>query len=73
MELLWIINLLIGIISFAGGFAITNLYSQLRDMKAELANLHNTYAKKEDVNRDFTAIQASLQRIEDKLDKKVDR
>lgn len=73
MELIWLINLLIGALAFAGGFAIQNLYSQLRDIKKELAGLHKEYAKKEDVNRDFQAIQDILKRIEDKLDRKVDR
>lgn len=73
MELLYILNILIGVIGFGLSFAVVNLYTQLKDMKNELSTLHNIYAKKEDVNRDFTTIQASLQRIEDKLDRKQDR
>lgn len=73
MELLYILNVLIGVIGFGLSFAVVNLYTQLKDMKNELSTLHNIYAKKDDVNRDFTAIQASLQRIEDKLDRKQDR
>jgi len=70
---MWIVNLLLGVIGAGLSFAVANLYSQLKDMKTELANLHTIYAKKDDVNRDFNAIQASLQRIEDKLDRKQDR
>ena len=55
------------------GIAVGNLYSRLKDMGKEVADLHLVYAKKDDVRNDFEVIRAMLQRIEDKLDKKVDR
>lgn len=73
MTELWIIATLLGFISTGLAIAVTNLYSRLRDQDAELGRLHEIYAKKDDVNRDFNAIQATLLRIEEKLDRKVDR
>lgn len=73
MEAIWVINVLLGFIGVGLSLAVGNLYTQLRDIRAELALLHTVYAKKDDVNRDFQTIQDSLKRIEDKLDKKVDR
>lgn len=73
MNELWIINALLGFIMLGLSTAVGNLYSRLKDMQDELSHLHTTYAKKEDVNNDFGIIRASLQRIEEKLDRKVDR
>jgi hypothetical protein len=73
METIWVINTLLGFIGVGLSIAVGNLYTQLRDIRSELATLHTVYAKKDDVNRDFRTIQETLQRIEDKLDKKADR
>lgn len=50
-----------------------NLYKRLHDMENRLNNLHDTYAKRDDVNRDFMYIRESLKRIEEKLDHKADK
>jgi len=73
MTELWLINILLGILSAGLGFAVKNLYGRLHEMDSELSNLHHTYAKKEDVHRDFRFIRESLQRIEDQLLSKVDK
>lgn len=73
MTELWLINVLLGMLSTGLGIAIKNLYSRIHDMDKEMSDLHNVYAKKEDVNRDFKYIRESLARIEEKLDKKVDK
>lgn len=70
---LWLINGLIALLFAGGGMAIKNLYSRLQDMDHRLSNLHLIYAKREDVANAFEAIRLLCQRIEDKLDKKVDR
>lgn len=73
MTELWLINILLGALSAGCLMAIKNLYSRLTSMAKDLGELHLTYAKKEDVNRDFSRILDSLKRIEDKLDNKVDK
>ncbi len=52
---------------------MTNLYKRLDRMNMELASLHITYAKKEDVNRDFQYIREALVRIEENLKQKIDK
>lgn len=68
-----VLGILWGVLCTVVGMVAKNLYSRLHNMDERLNGLHETYAKKEDVNRDFTFIQESLKRIEDKLDKKVDK
>lgn len=70
---LWIINVLIGLLSFGMGFAIKHLYSRLHNMDQELKSLHTVYAKQVDVKEAVETIRRMVQRIEDKLDRKVDR
>ena len=73
MTELWIISTLLGFISIGLGIAVTNLYGRLQNQDAELGRLHEIYAKKEDVNRDFQYIRESLVRIEENLTKKIDK
>lgn len=70
---LTVLGVLWGVLSTIMGMVAQNLYKRLSNIEDRLNSLHVTYAKKEDVNRDFTIIQESLKRIEDKLDKKVDK
>lgn len=71
--ILTILGLLWGVVSTILGMVAKNLYSRLHHVDERLNGLHETYAKKEDVNRDFILIQETLKRIEDKIDKKVDK
>ena len=73
MELIYVINILFGVVGFGLSFAAANLHGQLKGIEHELANLHTVYAKKEDVNNEFKILRDMLQRIEDKLDRKQDR
>ena len=67
------VNVLMGVISVGLSMAVTNLYSQIKDFRQQIGDLHLIYAKKSDVQNDFQIIRESLQRIEDKLDRKADR
>lgn len=71
--ILTVLGVLWGILSTVVGMVVKNLYAKIGTMEDQINGLHQTYAKKEDVNRDFTFIQESLKRIEDKLDRKVDK
>lgn len=71
--ILTVLGLLWGVVSTILGMVAKNLYSRLHHVDERLNGLHETYAKKEDVNRDFILIQETLKRIEDKIDKKVDK
>jgi len=70
---LWLIGVLLAVLGFAGSFSLGLLFTRLNKMEDALNTLHLIYAKKEDVTRDFQQIQDTLQRIEDKLDRKQDR
>ena len=73
MNELWIINGLLTLLLAGTSYAIKNLYSRIHAMDEELSKLHLVYAKREDVSAAVEAIRRMVQRIEDKLDRKVDR
>lgn len=68
-----LISILLGFVSFGLAFGIKVNHSNIKSLEERINNLHITYAKREDVQRDFKMIMDSLQRIEDQLQKKVDR
>jgi Tfp pilus assembly protein PilO len=73
LEAIWIVNILLGVIGAGLSFAVTNLYTQLREIKHDSSELHNIYAKRDDVTSNFEIIRDTLKRIEEKLDRKQDR
>lgn len=68
-----VLGALWGVLGAVMAMVAQNLYKRLHDMENRLNNLHEIYAKREDVNRDFSYIRESLKRIEEKLDHKADK
>jgi hypothetical protein len=78
------VNIALGLIAFLGGWVVRNLQesmAQLRTADETLATkvqaievlVAGTYVKKSDMEHFTSAIFAKLDRIEDKLDGKVDK
>ena len=84
MESQDLINLALGAISFLGGWIVKNLQESmksLRESDEKLANkvqqievlVAGQYIKREDFDKTVSALFAKLDKIEAKLDAKVDR
>lgn len=67
------IRILIGLISFVFSLATVYNLNRIKTLEKIVSDLHLTYAKREDVQRDFDYIKAALVRIESKLDGKADK
>ena len=77
-------NIALGLIAFLGGWVVRNLQESLKSLRAsdhELAEkvqkievlVAGTYVKREDQDKLTTALFAKLDRIEEKVDQKVNR
>lgn len=79
-----IFNVAIAIIGALGGWLMRIMWQSLKDLQTrddKLADkvgaievlVAGQYVKRDDMNRDISAIFAKLDRIEDKIDSKVDK
>jgi len=72
-----IFNIAIGIICAGGGWWMRTVWDAVQDLKSEVGHLSvqlaQDYVAKEDFNRLADALFKKLDRIEDKLDAKVDK
>ena len=79
-----IINLALGAISFLGGWIVKNLQDSMKSLQERDEHLANKvqqievlvagqYIKREDFDRTVAALFTKLDRIEQKIDKKVDK
>ncbi|PIJ41605.1 hypothetical protein [Serratia sp. OPWLW2] len=73
-------NIAIGIIAFLGGLWVRTLQEDIKGVRGDLANVRQDYQRREDAQRDMTLvtgmmqdIKNSVQRIENKLDRKADK
>lgn len=77
MNLQEIFNILIPIICAVLGWFCRELWTAVQELKADLAKLREElpthYVTKDDFNDRWNEVLKALHRIEDKLDKKVDR
>lgn len=73
-ELLPYVNAVLwALVSFVFGLATVMNLRRISMLEEKVANLHQTYAKREDVENDFGEIKETLRRIEDKIDRKQDK
>jgi hypothetical protein len=67
----------VAFVSAALGYAIRELWSATQKLKEDLSELENrlpmSYVQKDDYRNDINRIMEQLDRIYNKLDKKVDR
>jgi hypothetical protein len=77
MNLQEIFNVLIPIVCSVLGWFCRELWSAVQDLKEDLSKLREelptNYVHKDDFNDRWNEVLKALHRIEDKLDKKVDR
>lgn len=77
MNLQEIFNILIPIICAVLGWFCRELWTAVQELKTDLAKLREElpthYVTKDDFNDRWNEVLKALHRIEDKLDKKVDR
>ncbi|BBI91166.1 hypothetical protein SSYM_2248 [Serratia symbiotica str. Tucson] len=73
-------NLAIGIIAFLDGLWVRTLQEDIKGVRGDLMNVRQDYQRREDAQRDMTLvtgmmqdIKNSVQRIENKLDRKADK
>ena len=64
------INFLLGLIVTIMSFVMKGQNDKITDLTKRFDELHDTYARKDDMKDQFNLIRAQLTRIEDKWDKK---
>lgn len=77
MESQTVINMVLGVASTAIGWFARELWTAVKDLKADLAKLREelpkTYVTRDDFREDMRDIKDMLAKIFDKLDNKVDK
>jgi hypothetical protein len=67
----------VGLVGALGATILKTTWDEIRSIRDDQASLRQslpgTYARRDDVRDGFNTITATLSRIEDKLDRKVDR
>jgi len=79
-ELQIVFNLVIALAGAAGGWAMKLIYGQIGDLKQadivlaeRLDELPEKYARRDDMHDMVTRVERTLERIETKLDAKMDK
>jgi len=73
MDILTAFNISVSIAGAIGGWALKSMYDAQRDIEKRLDNLPNLYTRRDDFKETAEAIFRKLDRIEEKLDRKVDK
>ena len=77
MESQGIINLIAGTVLAVSGWLLRELWSAVKDLKSDLSKLREDlpkdYVIKDDYRRDIDEVKMMLNKIFDRLDKKVDK
>ena len=68
-----IFNSLFALVGFLGAFVWNGLNSRVSLIESILAKLPFTYVAKVDYSQDMLEVKAMLHRIDEKLDRKVDK
>ena len=79
-EIQWLINLIIGLCGAFGAYVLRSVSAEQKDMQdaharlaARMDNLPNVYARRDDLKDAIERIETVLDRIESKIDRKVDK
>lgn len=73
MDLSHALDAIISAALAVAGFMAKSFHNRLTVAENKLANLHETYAKRDDVKESNDRVFAILERIETKLDNKADK
>ena len=68
-----LINIIIGIAGFFGGYVINSITRSIEKIDERLQTMPDRYVAKEDYRRDIDEIKSILKSIFDKLDVKADK
>ena len=73
METQFLINCVIGIAAFFGGWILNNMSKSIIRLEDKVADLPHIYVQKDDYRRDIDDIKGMLKQIFNKLDNKADK
>lgn len=73
MDWKWVIDGVLGVIVALGGFVIKLLADDIDRLENKVDDIPNIYARRDDVANKFGEVMTTLNRIEEKLDRKADR
>jgi hypothetical protein len=73
METQFLINCVIGIAAFFGGWILNSMSKSIVRLEDKVADLPHIYVQKDDYRRDIDDIKGMLKQIFNKLDNKADK
>jgi hypothetical protein len=72
-----VFNIAIALVGALGGWWMKAMWDGLKDMSSQVTNLQvmvaGQYVRREEFDKSMDSIISKLERIEDKIDKKVDK
>lgn len=72
-EVRWILDVAILLLGGLGGYILQTFHKRLETIEDRFEKLPETYARRDDVTGGFDRMYKTLERIELKLDRKVDK
>ena len=68
-----VFNIIVGVAAFFGGWVLNSITKTIEKLDRDVRNMPMTYVTKDDYHRDIDDIKEMLDKIFNKLDKKVDK
>mgnify|MGYP003332758092 CR=1 FL=1 len=68
-----VFNIIVGVAAFFGGWVLNSITKTIEKLDKDVRNMPMTYVTKDDYHRDIDDIKEMLDKIFNKLDKKVDK
>jgi len=73
MEMHSLVDALLGIVVFAGGWWMREMYSEIKRVQILVNRTREEYATKTELHNDMNRLMEALHRVEDKLDRVLGR
>ena len=68
-----VFNIVVGVAAFFGGWVLNSITKAIEKLDKDVRDMPMTYVTKDDYHRDIDDIKEMLDKIFNKLDKKVDK
>ena len=68
-----VFNIVVGVAAFFGGWVLNSITKAIEKLDKDVRSMPMTYVTKDDYHRDIDDIKEMLDKIFNKLDKKVDK
>ena len=68
-----VFNIVVGVAAFFGGWVLNSITKAIEKLDRDVRSMPMTYVTKDDYHRDIDDIKEMLDKIFNKLDKKVDK